>query len=183
MIFISSFPHQATELPVNIAEFTNLLKDYLSNMGTADDEIAGIKKFSHSIVDRLFQIFQANDKYFFNNNHLVAELFGKIAVRMGLEETLVEAIQMAALLRDLGKLVIQRQLLDDSRKLSPGGPDIDGRNIRVWFFSLVILQTLAVHISFSRYVLRIPAVFFTAALLQPRPMLRLDEASFIKSAA
>jgi HD-GYP domain-containing protein (c-di-GMP phosphodiesterase class II) len=119
MIFISPFPQEATELPVVIEEFMNLLKDYLRNMGIADNEIAEMKKFSHAIVDRLLQIFQANDKYFFNNNHLVAELSGKIAVRMGLDETLVEAIQMAALLRDLGKLMIQRQLLDDKRRLSP----------------------------------------------------------------
>jgi HD-GYP domain-containing protein (c-di-GMP phosphodiesterase class II) len=119
MIFISPFSQEATELPVVIEEFMNLLKDYLKNMGIADNEIAEMKQFSHAIVDRLLQIFQANDKYFFNNNHLVAELSGKIAVRMGLEETLVEAIQMAALLRDLGKLMIQRQLLDDKRRLTP----------------------------------------------------------------
>jgi HD-GYP domain-containing protein (c-di-GMP phosphodiesterase class II)/DNA-binding response OmpR family regulator len=119
MIFISPFPQKATEFPVVIEEFMNLLKDYLRNMGIADNEIAEMKKFSHALVDRLLQIFQANDKYFFNNNHLVAELSGKIAVRMGLDETLVEAIQMAALLRDLGKLMIQRQLLDDKRRLSP----------------------------------------------------------------
>jgi HD-GYP domain-containing protein (c-di-GMP phosphodiesterase class II) len=119
MIFISPFPEEATELPIVIEEFMNLLKDYLRNMGIADAEIAEMKKFSHDIVDRLLQIFQANDKYFFNNNHLVAEFSGKIAVRMGLDEHLVEAVQMAALLRDLGKLLIQRQLLDDKRRLSP----------------------------------------------------------------
>ncbi len=118
-IFISPFPQETTELPLNIDEFANLLKDYLSNMGIADTEIAEMKKFSHSIVDRLLQIFHANDKYFFNNNHLVAELSGKIAARMQLDETLVEAIQMSALLRDLGKIMIQNQLLDDRRKLSP----------------------------------------------------------------
>ncbi len=118
-IFISPFPQETTELPLNIDEFANLLKDYLSNMGIADTEIAEMKKFSHSIVDRLLQIFHANDKYFFNNNHLVAELSGKIAARMQLDETLVEAIQMSALLRDLGKIMIQNQLLDDRSKLSP----------------------------------------------------------------
>ena len=119
VIFISPFPQEAPEMSINIEEFMHLLKDYLRNMGIVDNEIAEMKKFSHSIVDRLLQIFQANDKYFFNNNHLVAELSGKIAVRMGLEEPLVEAIQMAALLRDLGKLMIQRQLLEEKRRLSP----------------------------------------------------------------
>jgi response regulator RpfG family c-di-GMP phosphodiesterase len=64
------------------------------------------------------QIFTVNDKFFFNNNHLVSELSRKIAIRMGLEESLVEAIQMAALLRDLGKLMIHQQILDENRTLN-----------------------------------------------------------------
>ncbi len=64
------------------------------------------------------QILTVNDKFFFNNNHLVSELSREIAVRMGLEESLVEAIQMAALLRDLGKLMIHQQLLEENRRLT-----------------------------------------------------------------
>jgi len=59
-------------------------------MNLVDTELSGMKTFSHSIVDRLLQIFTVNDKFFFNNNHLVSELSREIAVRMGLEESLVE---------------------------------------------------------------------------------------------
>ena len=118
-IFIPPFHEGATELSINIEELVGLLKNYLRNMGVMENEIAEMKRFSHAIVDRLLQVFQVNDKYFFNNNHLVAELSGKIAVKMGLDENLIEAIQMAALLRDLGKLLIERQLLEEKGRLSP----------------------------------------------------------------
>lgn len=117
-IFISPFPENAREFSVNIQELLQLIKDYLKSMGVVDRELSGMKKFSYSIVDRLLQIFSVNDKYFFNNNHLVAELSRKIAVKMGLDDSLVEAIQMAALLRDLGKLMIHQQILEENKRLS-----------------------------------------------------------------
>jgi HD-GYP domain-containing protein (c-di-GMP phosphodiesterase class II) len=118
IIFISPFPEKVEEFSINIEEFLKLIKDYLQKMNLVYTELSGMKTFSHSIVDRLLQIFTVNDKFFFNNNHLVSELSGEIAVRMGLEESLVEAIQMAALLRDLGKLMIHQQILEESRRLT-----------------------------------------------------------------
>src|SRR5512139_808129 len=38
IIFISPFPPQATELSVYTEEFMNLLKEYLSSLGIADNE-------------------------------------------------------------------------------------------------------------------------------------------------
>ncbi len=117
-IFISPFSEKAEEFSVNIQELLKLVRDYLDSMSVIDRELSGMKKFSYSIADRLLQIFSVNDKYFFNNNHLVAELSRKIAIKMGLEDTLVEAIQMAALLRDLGKLMIHQQILEENKRLS-----------------------------------------------------------------
>jgi HD-GYP domain-containing protein (c-di-GMP phosphodiesterase class II) len=118
IIFISPFPEKVEEFSIKIEEFLKLIKDYLQKMNLVDNELSGMKIFSHSIVDRLLQIFTANDKFFFNNNHLVSELSKEIADRMGLEESLVEAIQMAALLRDLGKLMIHQQILEENRRLT-----------------------------------------------------------------
>jgi HD-GYP domain-containing protein (c-di-GMP phosphodiesterase class II) len=118
IIFISPFPDKVEEFSINVKEFLKLVKDYLKNMDIVDSELSRMKTFSHAIVDRLMQIFTVNDKFFFNNNHLVSELSGKIARRMGLDESLVEAIQMAALLRDLGKLMIHQQILDENRTLN-----------------------------------------------------------------
>jgi HD-GYP domain-containing protein (c-di-GMP phosphodiesterase class II) len=117
-VFISPFPEKAEELTINIEEFLKVVTDYLKGMGVVDRELSQMKKFSYSIADRLLQIFSVSDKYFFNNNHLVAELSKKIAVKMGLEESLVEAIQMGALLRDLGKLMIHQQILEENKRLT-----------------------------------------------------------------
>jgi HD-GYP domain-containing protein (c-di-GMP phosphodiesterase class II) len=118
VIFISPLPGRTEEFSINIEEFLKHVRDYLKNTGIVDSKLLEMKKFSHSVVDRLLQIFSTNDRYFFNNNHLVSELSRKIAVRMGLEETLVEAIQMAALLRDLGKLMIHQEILQEKRRLT-----------------------------------------------------------------
>jgi len=118
VIFISPLPGKTEEFSINIEEFLKHVRDYLKHMGLADRKLLEMKKFSHSVVDRLLQVFSTNDRYFFNNNHLVSELSGKIAVRMGLDETLVEAIQMSALLRDLGKLMIHQEILQEKRRLT-----------------------------------------------------------------
>lgn len=118
-IFISPFPEDTKEVSIDIEEFLMLVRDYLKYRGIDNTELSEMKTFSHAIVDRLLQIFSVNDKYFFNNNHLVSELSKKIAQAMELEESLVEGIQMAALLRDLGKLMIHQQMLDEDRRLKP----------------------------------------------------------------
>ncbi len=117
-VFIPPFPEKAEEFSINIEDFLKVIRDYLKSLGVVDRELSQMKRFSHSIVDRLLQIFSVNDKYFFNNNHLVAELSKKIAVKMGLEEALIEAIEMAALLRDLGKLMIHQHILEESKRLT-----------------------------------------------------------------
>ena len=118
VIFTSPFNPQDKDFAINIEEFFKLVNDYLKNENMLYSEITEIKQFSYAIADRLLQIFAVNDKYFFNNDHLVSELSGKIAQKMGLEENIVEAIQMAALLRDLGRVVIHQQILEESKKLN-----------------------------------------------------------------
>jgi len=117
VIFTSPFNSTDKEFSINIEEFFNLVNDYLKNESMLCREVSDIKQFAYAIADRLLQIFAVNDKYFFNNDHLVSELSGKIAQKMGLEENIVEAIQMAALLRDLGRVAIHQQLLEETKRL------------------------------------------------------------------
>ncbi len=117
-IFTSSFSEAEKEFSLSIEECARLIHDYLRNEGAHSREMSELKSFSFSIADRLLQIFAVNDKYFFNNDHLVAELSGKIAARMGLEENLVESVRMAALLRDLGRVVIHQQILQENKRLT-----------------------------------------------------------------
>ncbi|MDA8105158.1 MAG: DUF4388 domain-containing protein [Nitrospiraceae bacterium] len=117
VIFTSPFSPKEKEFSVNIEEFLKLINDYLKNETMLFRDLSAIRQFSYALADRLLQIFAVNDKYFFNNDHLVAELSGKIAEKMGLEDDIVEAIRMAALLRDLGRVVIHQQILEETKKL------------------------------------------------------------------
>jgi HD-GYP domain-containing protein (c-di-GMP phosphodiesterase class II)/CheY-like chemotaxis protein len=117
-IFTSPFSEADKKFSLSTDECAGLIHDYLRNEGAHSREMSELKNFSFSIADRLLQIFAVNDKYFFNNDHLVAELSGKIAARMGLEEDLVESVRMAALLRDLGRVVIHQQILQENKRLT-----------------------------------------------------------------
>ncbi len=117
-ILIPPYSDKEKDFSVNPKEFMKLVRDYINAEDTLQKEVADFKQFSFSLVDRLLQIFEVKDRYFFNNDHLIAELSHKIAKKLGLEEDLIEAIRMAALLRDLGKVGIHHQILGGSKKLS-----------------------------------------------------------------
>ncbi len=118
VIFTSPFNRKDKDFLVNIEEFVQLINDALHSEGKLRRELKDVKQFSYAIADRLLQIFAVNDKYFFNNDHLVSELSGRIAHKMGLDDHIVESIRMAALLRDLGRVVIHQQILEETKKLN-----------------------------------------------------------------
>lgn len=111
-------PHEpASSCTVNLKEFANFIQNHIRTENHLINELSRFKEFFFSFTDRLLQVFEVNDRYFFNNGHLVANLSRKVAVRMKLEENLVEAIQISALLRDIGKVGVQNQILDEKEKL------------------------------------------------------------------
>ena len=118
VIFTSALTDKDEDFSVNIEEFFKLITESTKREGSFVREISNLKEFSYAIVDRLLQILGVNDKYFFNNDHFVAELSRKIAEKMGLVENLVEAIQMGALLRDLGRVAIHQQILEENKRLT-----------------------------------------------------------------
>jgi HD-GYP domain-containing protein (c-di-GMP phosphodiesterase class II) len=99
--------------PESIGQF---LRDNVSLITSLREKIRGLKNFSISFTDRLLQIFEVEDKYFFNNCHLTAEFSEKIARRMGFDEEMVESIRMVALVKDLGRVGIQNELLEADRR-------------------------------------------------------------------
>jgi len=118
-IFIEPFSEKNKEFSIDAKEFLALVHEYLKAEFTLPQEKRELKQFFFSLIDRLLQVFEVNDRYFFNNDHHVARLSHKIALRMGLEENLADAIEMAALLRDLGKVGIHNQILEYSMRLGP----------------------------------------------------------------
>ncbi|MGD2079898.1 MAG: DUF4388 domain-containing protein [Nitrospirota bacterium] len=97
-------------------DFGRFIRESVALSTGLKDEIKDLKDFSISFADRLLQVFEVDDKYFFNNSNLTAELSEKIARRMGLAEDMVEAVRMVALVKDLGRVGIQHQLLEAERK-------------------------------------------------------------------
>ena len=118
-IFIEPFSEKNKEFSIDAKEFLALVHEYLKAEFTLPQENKELKQFFFSLIDRLLQVFEVNDRYFFNNDHHVARLSHKIALKMGLEENLADAIEMAALLRDLGKVGIHNQILEYSMRLGP----------------------------------------------------------------
>lgn len=100
-----------SEYPVSLEEFIAFIQNHLRAEIKCQGEQARFKDFFFAFTDRLLQIFGVHDNYFFNNNHLVAGYSRKIAEKMGLEETLVDSIHLAALLRDIGKVYIKSTIL------------------------------------------------------------------------
>lgn len=117
-VFTSRFFNKDKEFTIDIGEFLNLLNDQIKKENMLNKELFEVKQYAYSIADRLLQIFAVNDRYFFNNDHLVAEMSRKIADRMQLDDSLLEAIPMAALLRDIGRVVIHQQILEETKKLN-----------------------------------------------------------------
>jgi response regulator RpfG family c-di-GMP phosphodiesterase len=106
-----------SDCTLSIKDLVKFIQNYIRTENNRINESSKFKDFLFSFTDKLLQIFEVNDKYFFNNNHLVANLSTKVAVRMKLEENLVEGIHLSALLRDLGKVGVQQQILDEKSRL------------------------------------------------------------------
>jgi len=117
-VFTSPFFNKDKEFSINIEEFLALVNEHIKKENYLNKELAEVKQYAYSIADRLLQIFAVNDRYFYNSDHIVAEMSRKIALKMNLDDNLLEAIPMAALLRDIGRVVIHQQILAETKKLN-----------------------------------------------------------------
>lgn len=102
---------------IDIKELVQFIQNHIRTENRLISDFSRFKEFFFSFTDRLLQVFEVNDKYFFNNDHLVATISRKVAEKMGLEERLADAIQISALIRDIGKVGIQHQIVDEKRRL------------------------------------------------------------------
>lgn len=110
----------STECTINLKEFVYFIHNHIRTEKTLLEDSTRFKEFFFSFTDRLLQIFEVNDKYFFNNVHQVADLSRRIAIKMELDEHLIDAIHLAALLRDVGKIGIQNEILNGKSRLESG---------------------------------------------------------------
>jgi response regulator RpfG family c-di-GMP phosphodiesterase len=78
----------------------------------------GLKEFFFNLTDLLLSILEIDDKYFSGNNHTVMKLARKIAKKMELDREVVDAVTLGSLLRDLGKIGLDQDLLNEKRELT-----------------------------------------------------------------
>jgi HD-GYP domain-containing protein (c-di-GMP phosphodiesterase class II) len=102
---------------VNLNEFVQFIQNHIRTENFAIAESARFKEFFFSFTHRLLQLFGVKDNYFFNNDQMVADLSWEIAKKMNLDEKLIDAIHLAALLKDIGKVGVQQDILNECRHL------------------------------------------------------------------
>lgn len=116
----ASQPETMSSCSVNMREFARFVHCYVKEKTNLAMELSRFKDFFISFTDRLFQVFNINSGYFYNNDYLVARLSMKVAMKMGLEEGLVEAVHMAGLLHNIGKVGVPLHIIGKEGRLEDG---------------------------------------------------------------
>lgn len=81
-------------------------------------EQRGVKDFLINLTDLLVGVLEVEDDFFSGNSHTVMHLSRRLAARMALPQEAVDAITLASLLRDIGKIGVKQQILSQSRYLT-----------------------------------------------------------------
>ncbi len=118
VVFFKPDAEGGNELTLGSEDFSSFLDTALETETSLNNRLSQFKDFFMSFADRMLHIFGATNLYFFNKDHMVARLSKLTAVRLGLDEEASDNIQIAALLRDIGMLSIQQQLLQEKHKFS-----------------------------------------------------------------
>jgi putative nucleotidyltransferase with HDIG domain len=84
-----------------------------------DAQVRELRETYHGVLMILRQ-FISNDKYTENHSYRVSVYATKIAAALNLDEQRIEDIRAAALLHDIGKLEVSRQLLYKATRLTEG---------------------------------------------------------------
>lgn len=114
--------HQgACNYAIGVEDLRLLLLDAKASAkrNTSDSpEQRGIKDFFMNLTDLLVGILEVEDDFFSGNSHTVMKLSRRLAARMALPQEAVDAISLASLLRDIGKIGVKQQILNQSRTLT-----------------------------------------------------------------
>lgn len=117
VLFLHPVKNGKESVSIDPEEFGQFLSRTLHSEQSLSTRIIEYKDFFLSFANRLIQVFGATGKYLFTRDHLVARLARKTAVKMGLDQETSDAIQMAALLKDLGMLGIEHHRIDEKKLL------------------------------------------------------------------
>jgi response regulator RpfG family c-di-GMP phosphodiesterase len=99
-------------------EFRRFLHSSITTKSTLSDDLTEFKDFFLTFAERVIQIFSATERYSTTQDHLVARLAHKTALKMRLDQDMANTVHAAALLKDLGMLGIQQQFLEEKRRFT-----------------------------------------------------------------
>ncbi len=83
-----------------------------------EEQAVRIRAAFYDAVKSLARALEAKDKYTSGHSQRVAEISSAIARRLGMPEVLIEKIQTAALVHDIGKIGVSESVLNKSEKLT-----------------------------------------------------------------
>ncbi len=114
-----------TEIEVSVTAFPVLLKENKIGKYIIYEDISERKEnerlqneFSNALIDSLIKVLELHDEYTSGHSYRVAELAGQIAMDMNLAEKEIDNCYKAALLHDIGKILIPKEILHKEGKLT-----------------------------------------------------------------
>ncbi len=118
VLFVNTADNGSQKIEMDGEELGRFISRTLHVEQSMQKRMSGLKDFCVSYTDRLMQVFGATGRYIFGRDHLVARLSRRTALQMGLPAEAAETAMIAALLRDLGMLGIEHQLLGEKKSLN-----------------------------------------------------------------
>jgi len=113
------------EIEVSVTAFPVLLKESKIGKYIIYEDISERKEnerlqneFSNALIDSLIKVLELHDEYTGGHSYRVAELAGQIAMDMNLTEKEVDDCYKAALLHDIGKILIPKEILHKKGELT-----------------------------------------------------------------
>jgi PAS domain S-box-containing protein/putative nucleotidyltransferase with HDIG domain len=113
-----AFARSADGAVTQILGFTEDATLRIQSEKTLLESYARLEKMVHEVTEVMGKVVEARDPYTQGHERRVAQLSKLIATEMGLPESDIDAIEMAALVHDVGKLSIPTEILIKPGKLS-----------------------------------------------------------------
>lgn len=99
-------------------EISQLSKSFNEMAASLYDSREKLHNYFYNVLQAFVRILEASDEYTEGHSKRVSEYAGKIASRMGLSEDKIELLKEAALLHDIGKVGIEKGILNKKEPLT-----------------------------------------------------------------
>jgi PAS domain S-box-containing protein len=113
---LGTLTYDTAGAPLSLFGVIQDVTDRKRSEAAVDESTARLERMVYDVAEAMGRVAEARDPYTQGHQQRVALLAKRIAVRMGLSQTVVDEVEMAGLLHDVGKLRIPTEILT-----KPGG--------------------------------------------------------------